>query len=103
MGAIAVARLFVLETGCQIPVLCFLRSLYIFIIKIMQLHVQVTALVMNIDHIILGRCSNPCNIKANAPIAIIRNAGTEIPSVLRVRMVVIACGRKPSIRPMLAT
>ena len=69
----------------------------------MQLHVPVMALVMNIDQMMPGRCSNPCSIKANAPIAIRRNAGTEMPLVLRVRMVVIACGRKPSIRPMLAT
>ena len=59
----------------------------------MQLHVQVTALVMNIDQIMFGRWSNPCSMKAKAPIAIIRNAGTEMPSVLRVRMVVMACGR----------
>jgi hypothetical protein len=42
-------------------------------------------------------------MKANAPIAMSRKAGSEMPLVLRVRMVVIACGRKPSIRPMLAT
>ena len=68
-------------------------SLYNFIAKIIALQVQVTALVMNIDQIIFGRCSTPCNIKAKAPMAIIRNAGMEMPSVLRVRMVVIACGR----------
>ena len=59
----------------------------------MQLHVQVTALVMNIDHIIFGRCSNPCSIKAKAPIAIMRKVGMAMPSVLRVRMVAMACGR----------
>ena len=75
------------------PYVRFLRSLCIFMTKIMQLHVQVMAFVMDMDHIMLGRCSRPCSIKAKAPIAIIRNAGTEMPSVLRVRMVVIACGR----------
>ena len=81
----------------------FLLSLYIFIPKMMQLHRHVMALVMNIDHMIPGRCNNPCSMNAKAPIAISRNAGTEMPLVLRVRMVVIACGRKPSMRPVLAT
>ena len=69
----------------------------------MQLHVPVTAFVMNMDQMIFGWCSSPCNIKAKAPIAMSRNAGTDMPSVLRVRMVVIACGRKPRMSPMLAT
>ena len=73
--------------------LFLLLSFIIFIAKIMQLQVQVTVLVMNIDHIIPPGCNTPCNIKANDPIAIIRNVGRAIPSVLRVRMVVIACGR----------
>ena len=71
--------------------------------KTMQLHRHVTALVMNIDQIIFGLCSNPCSIKAKAPIAIIRNVGKAMPSVLRVRMVSMACGRYPSISPVLAT
>ena len=69
----------------------------------MQLHRHVTALVMNIDQIIFGLCSNPCSIKAKAPTAIIRNVGRAMPSVLRVRMVSMACGRYPSISPVLAT
>ena len=68
-----------------------------------MLQVPVTALVMTIDHIMPGWCNRPCNRKANAPIAISRKAGTEIPSVLRVRMVVIACGKNPKMSPMLAT
>ena len=71
--------------------------------KTMQLHRHVTALVMNIDQIIFGLCSNPCSIKAKAPTAIIRNVGKAMPSVLRVRMVSMACGRYPSISPVLAT
>ena len=59
----------------------------------MQLHMHVTALVINIDQIIPELCSRPCSIKAPAPMAIIRNDGNAIQSVLRVRMVVIACGR----------
>jgi hypothetical protein len=77
--------------------------LWIFIAKMIALHVPVMALVMNIDQMILGWCSTPCNIKANAPIAINRKAGTEMPLVLRLRMVVIACGKNPRMRPMLAT
>ena len=58
-----------------------------------QLQMHVTALVMNMDHIMPELCSSPCSMKAPAPIAIIRNDGNAMPSVLRVRMVVIACGR----------
>ena len=61
--------------------------------KIMQLHVHVTALVMNIDQMMPPWCKSPCSMKANAPIAIMRNVGKAMPAVLRVRMVVIACGR----------
>ena len=68
-----------------------------------MLQVPVTALVMTIDHIMPGWWRSPCSKKANAPIAIRRNADTEMPSVLRVRMVVIACGKNPKISPMLAT
>jgi hypothetical protein len=90
-------------TGYVCHLFLFERSLHIFITKIMQLQLQVTAFVITIDQIIFGRCSSPCNIKANAPIAIIRKAGTDIPSVLRVRIVLIACGKNPNISPMLAT
>ena len=69
----------------------------------MALQVPVTALVMNIDQIMFGRCNNPCSIKAKAPLPIIKKVGRAMPLVLRVRMVVIACGRKPKISPMLAT
>ena len=51
------------------------------------------ALVMNIDHMIPGRCNNPWSMNAKAPIAIIRNVGRAMPLVLRVRMVVMACGK----------
>ena len=70
-----------------------LLSLYIFIPKMMQLHRHVMALVMNIDHIMPGRCNNPWSMNAKAPIAIIRNVGRAMPLVLRVRMVVMACGK----------
>ena len=59
----------------------------------MQLQLQVTAFVITIDQIIPVSCSSPCRVNAKAPMAIIRNVGTAMPSVLRVRMVVIACGR----------
>ena len=59
----------------------------------MQLHRHVMALVMNIDHMIPGRCNNPWSMNAKAPIAIIRNVGRAMPLVLRVRMVVMACGK----------
>lgn len=75
----------------------------IFITDITRLHEPVMALVMNMDHITPLSCRRPCTMKANAPTDIIMKAGREIPSVLRVRIVVMACGRKPSIREMLAT
>ena len=59
----------------------------------MQLQLHVTALVMTIDQIMPSLCRRPWMTNANAPIAIIRNVGRAMPSVLRVRMVVIACGR----------
>lgn len=52
-----------------------------------KLHVAVIRFVIAIDHIMSGLCMNPCNIKQKAPTAIIRKAGRDIPSVLRVRMV----------------
>lgn len=59
----------------------------------MQLQVVVTKLAMDIDQMISGLCKSPCNIKQKLPMAIIINAGREIPSVLRVRIVVMACGK----------
>ena len=46
--------------------------------------------VMKSDQMISGSCIKPCSMKQAPPIAIIRNVGKAMPSVLRVLMVVIA-------------
>ena len=59
----------------------------------MQLHVVVTRFVRNSAHSTSGLCRMPCNIKQKPPIAIIRKVGRAMSSVLRVRIVLTACGR----------
>ena len=61
--------------------------------KTILLQTVVIKLVRKSDHNTSGLCSKPCNIKAELPMPIIRKVGKAIPSVLRVRMVLIACGR----------
>ena len=61
--------------------------------KTIQLHIVVTRLVRNNDHSISGLCNRPCSIKAALPTPIMRNVGSAIPSVLRVRIVSMACGK----------
>lgn len=79
------------------------KSLCIFMAKTIQLHVHVIALVMNMDHMMPLSWVRPWSMKAPAPIAIMRNVGSAMPSVFRVRIVSIACGRYPDIMHMLAT
>ena len=56
-------------------------------LKTIVLQIEVTRFVRKRDQIISGLCSNPCSMKAKAPIPIIRKVGRAIPSVLRVRIV----------------
>ena len=61
--------------------------------KTMQLQMVVMRLVTKSAHRISGLCRMPCNMKHALPMPIIRNVGNAMPSVFRVRMVVMACGR----------
>lgn len=71
--------------------------------KMVTLHIVVTMLVIKSDHMMWGWCSRPCNVKAKEPIPIIRNVGSAMSSVSRVRIVRMACGRYPNIIDILAT
>jgi hypothetical protein len=71
------------------------KSFRSFIPNTTQLQTQVMRLVIATDHITSGLCKKPCIIKQNAPTDISIKADIEIPSVLRVRIVCMACGRKP--------
>ena len=59
----------------------------------MQLHINVTALVMSIDQMMPASWQRDWITNATEPAAIIRNVGSAIPSVLRVRMVSMAWGK----------